>query len=42
MLSQRLGDMGDALINMSTGRFVLRAGDERSRPGHRRNPGMTR
>jgi intracellular multiplication protein IcmB len=27
--SQRLGDMGDALINMSTGRFVLRAGDER-------------
>jgi intracellular multiplication protein IcmB len=27
--SQRLSDMGDALISQSTGRFVLRAGDER-------------
>ena len=27
--SQRLGDMGDAIISQSTGRFVLRAGDER-------------
>jgi intracellular multiplication protein IcmB len=27
--SQRLKDMSEALINMSTGRFVLRAGDER-------------
>ncbi len=27
--SQRLKDMGDALISQSTGRFVLKAGDER-------------
>jgi intracellular multiplication protein IcmB len=27
--SQRLTDMGDAIISQSTGRFVLRAGDER-------------
>src|SRR5271165_6687341 len=27
--SQRLSDMGDQLISQSTGRFVLRAGDER-------------
>ena len=27
--SQRLSDMGDALISQSTGRFVLRAGDQR-------------
>jgi len=27
--SQRLSDMGDALISQSTGRFVLRTGDER-------------
>jgi intracellular multiplication protein IcmB len=27
--SQRLSDMGDALVSQSTGRFVLRAGDER-------------
>jgi len=27
--SQRLSDMGDALISQSTGRFVLKAGDER-------------
>lgn len=27
--SQRLSDMGDALISQSTGRFVLRAGDEK-------------
>ena len=27
--SQRLSDMGDALISQSTGRFVLQAGDER-------------
>jgi intracellular multiplication protein IcmB len=27
--SQRLGDMGDALISQSTGRFILGAGDER-------------
>ncbi|HTV32450.1 MAG TPA: ATP-binding protein [Methylocella sp.] len=26
--SQRLGDMGDAIVSQSTGRFVLRAGDE--------------
>lgn len=27
--SQRLGDMGDTLVSQSTGRFVLRTGDER-------------
>ena len=27
--SQRLSDMGDALISQSTGRFILRAGDEK-------------
>jgi len=26
--SQRLGDMGDGIVSQSTGRFVLRAGDE--------------